>query len=41
MNLNLAYNILWTGAGSAMLILMLEKFNWFHLTGVITLVLLM
>ena len=32
---------LWTEAGSGMLISILEKFNWFHLTGLITLVLLM
>ena len=33
--LNLINEILWIGAG------MLEKLNWFHLTGLITLVLLM
>ena len=32
---------LWTVAGSGLLISMLEKLNWFHLTGPITLVLLM
>ena len=31
----------WTGAGSGLLISMLEKPNWFSLTGLITLVLLM
>ena len=31
---------LWTVAGSGLLISMLEKLNWFHLTGPITLVLL-
>ena len=32
---------LWTLAGSGLLISMLEKLNWFHMTGPITLVLLM
>ena len=32
---------LWTGAGSGLLISMLEKLNWFLLSGLITLVLLM
>ena len=40
LNLNLIYEMLWTGAGSSLLILMLEKLNWFHFTGLITLVLL-
>ena len=31
---------LWTGTGSGLLISMLEKLNWFHLTSLITLVLL-
>ena len=31
----------WTGAGSSFLISMLEKLNWFRLTGLLTLVLLM
>ena len=31
----------WVGAGSGLLISMLEKLNWFHLTSLITLVLLM
>ena len=41
LNLNLAYGRLWTGAGSGLLILMLVKLNWFRLTGLITLMLLM
>ena len=41
LNLNLIYETLWTGAGSGLLILMLEKRNWFRWTGLITLVLLM
>ena len=40
LNLNLVYETLWTGAGSSLLIAMLEKLNWFHFTGQITLVLL-
>ena len=32
---------MWIGAGGGLLILMLEKLNWFRLTGLITLVLLM
>ena len=32
---------LWTGAGSDLLISKLEKLNWFRLTSLITLVLLM
>ena len=39
-NLNLIYETLWTGAGRGFLISVLEKFNWFRLTGLITLVLL-
>ena len=39
LNLNLIYETLWTGAGSGLLISMLEKFNWLCLTGLITLVL--
>ena len=35
LNLNLIYEILWTGAGSGLLISMLEKLNCFHLTGLI------
>ena len=34
LNLNLIYETLWTGAGSGLLI----DFNWFHFTGLITLV---
>ena len=37
----LIYKTLWTGARSGLLILVLEKLNWFHLTSLITLVLLM
>ena len=33
MNLNLIYGTLWTGAGSGLLISVLEKLNWFRLTG--------
>ena len=40
-NLNLIYETVCTGAGSDLLISMLEKLNLFHLTGLITLVLLM
>ena len=40
-NLNLIYKTLWSGARSGLLILMLEKISWFHLTGLITRVLLM
>ena len=40
-NLNLIYETLWTGARSDLLISVLEKLNWFRLTGLITLVLLM
>ena len=40
LNLNLIYETLWTGAKSGMSISMLGKLNWFHLTGLITLVLL-
>ena len=41
LNLNLIYETLWTGARSSLLISVLGKLNWFHLTGLITLVLLM
>ena len=41
LNLNLIYETLWTGAGSGLLISMLERLNWFHLTSLIKLVLLM
>ena len=35
------YETLWTGAGSALLVLKLKKLNKFHLTGLMTMVLLM
>ena len=41
LNLNLIYETLWTGAQRGLLISMLGKPNWFCLTGLITLVLLM
>ena len=41
LNLNLIYETLWTGVRSGLLISMLGKLNWFCLTSVITLVLLM
>ena len=41
LNLNLIYETLWTGARSGLLISMLGKLNWFRLTGLITMVLLM
>ena len=41
LNLNLIYKTLWTGARSGLLISMLGKVNWFCLTCLITLVLLM
>ena len=41
LKLNLIYETLQTGAGNGLLISMLEKLNWFCLTGLITLVLLM
>ena len=37
LTLNLIYETLPTGAGSCLLISMLEKLNLFHLTGLITL----
>ena len=40
LNLNLIYEALWTGASSCLLISMPEKLIWFHLTRLITLVLL-
>ena len=40
LNLNLIYETLWTRARSGLLISRLRKLNWFDLTGVITLVLL-
>ena len=39
LNLNLIYETLWTGLGSGLLTSMLEKLNWFPLTGLITLAL--
>ena len=41
LELNLTYETLWTGAGSGLLISMLEKLSYFRLTGLKTLVLLM
>ena len=41
LNLNLIYETLWTGVRSGLLISMLGKLSWFHLTGLITVVLLM
>ena len=41
LNLNLIYETLWTGANSGLLISMLGKLNWFRLTSLVTLVLLM
>ena len=41
LNLNLIYETLWTGVRSSLLISMLGKLNWFHLTSLITMVLLM
>ena len=40
LNLNLICETLWAGAGSSLLISMLEKLNWCRLTGIVTLVLL-
>ena len=41
LNLNLIYETLWTSSRSGLLISMLGKLNWFRLTGLITMVLLM
>ena len=41
LNLNLIYETLWTGVRSGLLISMLGTLGWFHLTGLITIVLLM
>ena len=41
LNLNLICKTLWTGVRSGLLISMLGKLSWFHLTGLITMVLLM
>ena len=38
---NLIYETLWTEAGSGFLIPVLKKLSWFHLTGQLTLLLLM
>ena len=39
LNLNLMYEVLWTGTRSGLLILMLRKLKWFRLTGIIIMVL--
>ena len=41
LNLNLIYKTLWTGTRSGLLISIVGKLNWFRLTGLMTLVLLM
>ena len=41
LNLNLIYEALWTEAGNSLLISVLEKLDWFLLTGLVTLVLIM
>ena len=41
LNLSLIYKTWWTGVRSGLLISMLEKLSWFHLTDLITMVLLM
>ena len=41
LNLNLIYETLWTEAGNSLLISVLEKLDWFLLTGLVTLVLMM
>ena len=41
LNLNLIYETLWTGVKRGLLILMLGKPSWFHLTSLTTMVLLM
>ena len=42
LNLNLIYDeTLWTGVRSGLLISLLRKLNWFHLTSLMTMVLLM
>ena len=40
LNLNLMYETPWNREGSGLLMSVLEKLNWFHLTNLITLVLL-
>ena len=41
LNLSLIYKTLWSGTEKGLLISMLEKLSWFHLTSLITMVLLM
>ena len=41
LNLNVIYETRWTGLRSGLLISLLGKLSWFHLTGLITMVLLM
>ena len=41
LKLNLIYTTLWTGVRSGLLSSMLGKLSWFHLTGLVTMVLLM
>ena len=41
LNLNLIYETLWNGVRNGLLISILGKVNWFYLTGLITIVLLM
>ena len=41
LNLNQIYETLWTEAGNSLLISVLEKLDWFLLTGLVTLVLMM
>ena len=41
LNLNLIYETVLNGTGSGLLISMLGRVNWFHLTGLVTLLLLM
>ena len=41
LNLNLIYETLWTRVGSGLLISVVGKLSWFHLTGLITMVLMM
>ena len=41
LSLNLIYGALWNGVGSGLLISMLGKLSWFHLSGLIAIVLLM
>ena len=39
LNLNLIYETLWNGTGSGLLISMPGRVSWFHLTGLVTLLL--